>query len=226
MDYLRKCYRGKARIFVDGQPVIVGIAWYWADPDAPVFPFAHCWGSHVYNSYLQFDTGQPEELVYKAWQKDPTNPGFRAGCFLGDREWWTTGNIPSAAIAAAAASYCPGCFQPAGRPVEASGGLTLAGVAGVAVGRPVEAAGGLILAGQAPAGELLGVEAIGGLVLGGLAGAGLGIPAQPAGGLLVAGQAVAGEQLVVEASGALLLAGQASGGELFAVEASGGLVVA
>ena len=45
MEYLRRCYTTFARPFRDRLDITVPIVWYWAAPDAKVFPSHHHYGT-------------------------------------------------------------------------------------------------------------------------------------------------------------------------------------
>lgn len=109
----------------------------------------------------------------------------------------------------------------------ASGGLTIAGVAGLNRVRTKEAAGGLVLGGTAATARGRAVAAAGGLSLAGAAAFAKGKTVAPAGGVSFAGTAAQNRVHVVSPAGGFLFSGAAdyatSGTQQYSYSASGGI---
>jgi microcystin-dependent protein len=99
MDFLARPYRSQIRVFIDGQPQLYWVRWYWTDADAPELPVPHCWSSHLFPGYLEVDDGGPQEIDLLEYNPSPNNPGYAHQCYLGEPDWWATGNIPAGALA-------------------------------------------------------------------------------------------------------------------------------
>jgi hypothetical protein len=91
---LRRCYSFDMRIWVGGVPTLVPARWYFCAPGAKVFP-----GPHGCEASPWWKPGEDDEDWGEVWPRGAwdrgLNPGYLGQCYVGQRDWFTTGRLPA-----------------------------------------------------------------------------------------------------------------------------------
>jgi hypothetical protein len=173
--------------------------------------------SNVYAKPGEESAPGPGEINrYRKWS-DGTNPGYRGLCFLGDPEWYRTGQLP-ADVLAGPIPPLPYCCGGVGAP--SLGGLILGGSASFPGLWPAMGSGGLVLGGSASFPTLWPAPASGGLILGGSASFPGLWPAMGSGGVVLGGLATFPTLWPPFGSGGFVFGGSA-GASMFGSSGSG-----
>lgn len=187
MDLLHSFYRMPVRIWVGGQEYSAWIRWYKAPPGALFFPGPTCFKSDVFCDQWTKAPPGPGEIGHpRKWDRG-INQGYKGQCFVGQQEWFETGQLPGYILSANPPPF-PDCCQ--SNPAVAQGGIILGGEAVVEQEFPAFASGGIVLGGEANTDLDLPARGKGGIVLGGDASTGFSGGARGEGGLVLGGAAL------------------------------------
>jgi hypothetical protein len=183
------------RVFIGGVERRVPARWFWCLPGAKVFPSPHGAESSYWlqNGERNDDWGMVTPYPRDRDADDIVgldrglNPGYAGQSFVGQREWFTDGQLPAGITdPVPPPPMCVECLPP---PHPSVGGLVIGGSALVAGPNRTHTIGGLVIGGSAIAYQQ---------------------PAVTKGGLVLGGSAIAVPRYRVLTAGGLVLGGSAS----------------
>lgn len=127
--YLRACYKFPMRVYVGGRELIVPARWYFCERGAKAFPGLH--GAEASPWLKQWETNDDwgevtPEGFYRKFDKGQ-NHGYAGQCFVGDRRWFTDGQLPQSVLSMPPVIPLPDCCNP--KMAFGSGQLILQGTA-------------------------------------------------------------------------------------------------
>jgi hypothetical protein len=165
-EMLHSFYRMPVTIYVGGRPVRTWVRWYKAPPGAKKLPFPSFIYSRVWSQPHQDDGPELGERGFpRVWTRG-SNPGFQGQNYIGQPEWFMTGELPESVLTDPlpdVPAWC--CIPPAGLP----GKFILKGAAVGSGGLPSTGGGKLVIGGAAVGADYPPSTGGGKLVIGGAA---------------------------------------------------------
>jgi hypothetical protein len=205
-EMLHSFYRMPVTIYVGGRPVRTWVRWYKAPPGAKKLPFPSFIYSRVWSQPHQDDGPELGERGFpRVWTRG-SNPGFQGQNYIGQPEWFMTGELPESVLTDPlpdVPAWC--CIPPAGLP----GKFILKGAAVGSGGLPSTGGGKLVIGGAAVGADYPPSTGGGKLVIGGAA-VGADYPPSTGGGKLVIGGAAVGADYPPSTGGGKLVIGGAA----------------
>lgn len=99
VEMLHSFYRMPVRIQVGGRPYKTWIRWYRAPAGAKQLPFPTVFSSDVWsNTFEKHPPGVGEIGHPRVWDRGLNTDGYLGQCFVGEPEWFMTGQLPAEAL--------------------------------------------------------------------------------------------------------------------------------
>lgn len=125
VDCIRSAYEANMRFFRDSTS-LVRVVWYFVPSDTEAVPFAHQFGSRIYDRMPEMDLALGEQFDPHPWRGGQQPPGGAAGGLCGSLAQWQSGALLSDPSPVSwPGTDVPRCCNP---PIQISaGGIGLSG---------------------------------------------------------------------------------------------------
>lgn len=122
VEYLRTCYSTHFRLWIGGVETIVPARWFFAPKGAKEFAYPNAFVSNVWAKPGEESAPGPGEIDRKRVWDPGGAAGYQGQCFLGDPEWFATGQLP-AGVLNPPIPFFPGCCRKGVKCFLCSGGI-------------------------------------------------------------------------------------------------------